>query len=406
MRPRLGFGKPFFLLGVLTFVVLTAAGAALAREKEEDSGRQSRSFHMAVQFPAVTVDAGEDVAMDLIFYNKGKSHENVRVWIAAAPQDWKTAIKTYRYAVSGVHVPAGEDRTLTFEAEPPKDVAPGSYAFEIAASTGDGEKTIKQAIAIEVKEKQEAKKEKGVRLTTSYPVLRGPSDTKFEFSFEVESKVDKDSVFDLFAQVPEGWEAGFKPAYESKTISSLRLKGNQSQTVAVEVKPPANAKAGEYPLTVKVSSAEASAEAQLTVVLTGTYSLEAATATGLLSLDAGQGRPATVSVYVKNNGTAVNNNIGFLSFKPENWKVEFKPEKIDAIEPGEFKQVEIAITPNEEALLGDYAVSVKIDGEKATQTMELRVTVKASAAWGWIGIGIIAVVIGVLLYLFKKFGRR
>jgi len=346
------------------------------------------------------------VTMDLVVYNKGKSHENVQVWVAAAPENWKAAIKTYRFGVAAVHVPAGEDRTLTFEAQPPKDLAPGRYDFEIAARTGDSEKTLKQAVAIQVQEKQAAKKEKGVRLTTSYPVLRGPSDTKFEFSFEVESKVDKDSVFDLFAQVPEGWEAGFKPAYESKTISSLRLKGNQSQTVAMEVKPPANAKAGEYPITVKVSSAEANAEAQLTVVLTGTYSLEAATATGILSLDAGQGRPATLSFYVKNTGSAVNNNVGFLSFKPENWKVEFKPEKFVAIEPGEIKQVEVAITPNEEALLGDYAVSVKVEGEKASQPLELRVTVKASAVWGWIGIGLIAAVIGGLLFLFKKFGRR
>lgn len=406
MKPRLGIGRPLTLLGIVTFWVLLAAGAASAKEKEDDSSRPSHSVYMAVQYPSIAVEAGEDVSMDLIFYNKGKSNENIRVWIAQAPKDWKTVIKTYRYGVGSVHVPPGEERSLTLEAEPPKDVEPGTYEVEVNAKTGDGEKTIKQLLTIEVKEKQEAKKEKGVRLTTSYPVLRGPSDTKFEFSFEVESKVDKDSVFDLFAQVPEGWEAGFKPAYETKTISSVRLKGNQSQTVAMEVKPPANAKAGEYPIAVKVSSAEANAEAQLTVVLTGTYSLEAGTATGILSLDAGQGRPATLSIYVKNTGTAVNNNVGFLSFKPENWKVDFKPEKIAAIEPGEIKQVEVTITPNEEALLGDYAVSVKVEGEKASQPLELRVTVKASAAWGWIGIGVIAAAIGLLLYLFKKFGRR
>ena len=34
-------------------------------------------------------------------------------------------------------------------------------------------------------------------------------------------------------------------------------------------------------------------------------------------------------------------NISFSSFKPENWKVEFKPEKIDALEPNALKQVEV-----------------------------------------------------------------
>jgi hypothetical protein len=34
-----------------------------------------------------------------------------------------------------------------------------------------------------------------------------------------------------------------------------------------------------------------------------------------------------------------------MSFKPENWKVEFKPEKIDQIEPNGLKQVEMIVTP-------------------------------------------------------------
>ena len=44
------------------------------------------------------------------------------------------------------------------------------------------------------------------------------------------------------------------------------------------------------------------------------------------------------------------------------------------------------IIPYEDALVGDYSVSVNVQGEKATKNLELRTTVKASAAWGWIGI--------------------
>jgi uncharacterized membrane protein len=237
-------------------------------------------------------------------------------------------------------------------------------------------------------------------------VLRGPSDANFEFSLEVDSKLDEDAVFDLMAQGPKGWEINFKPAYESKYISSLRIKSKQSSTVAVEVKPETGAQAGEYPINVRVSSGDANAEAKLTVILTGTYGLEVGTASGLLSLDARAGKPANVSFYVKNTGSAVNQDIKFMTFKPENWKVEFKPEKIDAIEPGDLKQVEMTITPYEDALVGDYSVGVKVDGEKASKTIEFRTTVKASAAWGWIGIGIIVVVIIGLFGLFRWLGRR
>ena len=223
---------------------------------------------------------------------------------------------------------------------------------------------------------------------------------------EVDSKLDKDAVFNLYAQGPEGWDINFKPAYEDKYISSLRIKANQSETVAIQVKPSLIAEEGEYPIKVRVSSSEAKGEAQLKAILTGTYALEVGTPTGLLSLDARQGKAANMSFYIKNSGSATNNDIKFVSFKPENWKVEFKPEKIVAIKPGQFEQVEAIISPNDEALVGDYSVNVKVDGEKESKNLEFRVTVKASAAWGWIGIGIIVLVIAGLIGLFRSLGRR
>jgi uncharacterized membrane protein len=143
------------------------------------------------------------------------------------------------------------------------------------------------------------------------------------------------------------------------------------------------------------------------VVLTGIYKLEAATPTGILSTEAVTGKPTTVSLLVKNTGSAVNRNVNLSSFKPENWKVEFKPEKLEALEPNQIKQVEATITPAATALVGDYSVGLMVDGEKSSsKTVEMRVTVKAPTAWGWIGVGLIAVVIAGMGGLFAWLGRR
>jgi uncharacterized membrane protein len=123
-------------------------------------------------------------------------------------------------------------------------------------------------------------------------------------------------------------------------------------------------------------------------------------------LNAQRGKAANLSIYVKNTGSATNHDISFVSFKPENWKVSFKPERIDAIEAGDFKQVEVTITPGEEALVGDYSTALNVKGEKASDDIEFRVTVKASTAWGWVGIGIIVFVISGLCGLFVYLGRR
>jgi uncharacterized membrane protein len=396
------------LMGTISLVVLTLAYlSGLCSAKEDAKNRPRRSVIMAAEYPGVEISAQEDVSMDLIFHNKGRTDETVEVWVADLPTDWKARVKTYRFTVTGIHVPAGENKNLTFEAQPPKDISPGKYVFRIEAQTQDGQfKMAQEILVIITGAEKKPDEDRGVRLTTSYPEIRGPSDAAFEFSMEVNSKLDIDAVFDLFAQGPKGWEINFKPAYETKFITSLRLKANQNQTIAVEVKPPPMTEAGEYPINVRVSSGDAKGEVQLAVILTGTYGLEVGTPNGLLSLDARQGKPANLSFYVKNTGSAANHDIKFMSFKPENWKVTFSPEKLDMVEPGDLKQVEMIITPYEDALVGDYSISVNVEGEKASKIIELRTTVKASAAWGWVGIGIIVAVIAGLFGIFRWLGRR
>jgi len=400
-------GGIFFLIAALFLIPFPAPIAAAGKGGDSPDQKPLRRIVMSVEYPGILVSKSEDVSMDLIFQNQGRTGEDLAVRIAETPSGWKAKIKTYRFTVTGIHVPADETKRVTFEAVPDEGTGPGDYRFRIEAETKDGRFKLAQNVLITVMETAGTEKEnRGVKLTTSYPVIRGPSDAKFEFSVEVDSKLDKDAVFDLFAQGPSGWDINFKPAYESKYISSLRLKANQSQSIAVEVKPSINAKAGEYAIPIRVSFGDAKAEAQLSVILTGTYGLEVGTLNGLLSLEARQGKPSNVSFYVKNTGSAPNHDIRFMSFKPENWKVEFNPESIDSIEPGTLKQVEMVLTPYEEALLGDYSVSVSVEGEKVNKSIEFRTTVRASATWGWIGIGIIVLVIAGLFGLFRILGRR
>jgi uncharacterized membrane protein len=395
----------FLIVFLVVFGTMILSTVSIATA--ENAKLPARAISMAAEYPGVEIAKDEDVSLDIIFHNKGRKDEDVEVWIAEKPKGWQARIKTYRFTVTGIHVPSDEDKSLTFEANPEEGIKPGDYQFRINARTLDGKFKMSQTVTVKITDDEGKSKEpRGVKLSTSYPVIRGPSDATFEFSLEVDSKLDEDAVFDLLAQGPQGWDINFKPAYETKYISSLRIKSKQSTSVAVEVKPAMGAAAGEYPINVRISSGDANAQAELAVVLTGTYGLEVGTPSGLLSLDARQGRPANMSFYVRNTGSAKNSDIKFMTFKPENWKVEFKPEKIDAIEPGDIKQVEVIITPYEDALVGDYSVAVNVEGEKASKNIEFRTTVKASAAWGWIGIGIIVMVIGGLFGLFRWLGRR
>ncbi len=391
-----------FILPIL-FALCLAASPSLAKDTEQDS-RPERGITMNFEYPEVIINKGDDVSVDLIVKNLGKRDENL-YFTHSAPAGWKTKIKTYSFSITSVHVPEDSDKSVQFAAEPDKDTKPGTYTFTVKGMTEDRALTVSHTLKITMREA--VAKEKGtIELTTSYPVLRGQNDAKFEFSLELKNKTDKEDTFNLTATAPKNWQTNFKPPYEDKYISSLRLKDNESKSLNVEVTPDRFCEAGDYFIPVTISAGGSKAEVELTVIITGTYKLKAGTPTGLLSLETEKGKPGNLSVYVKNTGSAAIPNIEFLSVKPENWKVEFTPDKIENIDPGDIKQVEVTITPAGEALVGDYAVGLSMQGERASDDLELRVTVKASAAWGWIGIGIIVLVIIGLFGLFVSLGRR
>jgi len=401
----------FFLITMILSMVFSLSmffsPFAFGEEKKKQKDLPERGIAVSPEYPGIIISQEEEnVSIDLDVTNRGSRDENIFVSLTSIPPGWKGRIKTYSFGVTGVHVKSDTSKNLTLRVEPEPDLETGTYTFGIEAQTEDKEFKSTSQVIITVEEKKAEEKPEGVKITTSYPVLRGPTDAEFEFSLEVDNKLDKDMIYNLSAQGPENWEINFKPAYEDKFISSLRLKANQSQSMAIAVKPFPLAKPGEYPIRVKVSSTEAKGEVELTVVLTGTYKLDAGTATGLLSLNAVRGKEGNLSVYVKNSGSAILNNVAFMSIKPENWKVEFSPENLETLPPGELKQVEVSITPAEQALVGDYSVGIRADAGKLSKNLELRVTVLASTAWGWIGIGIIVLVMLGLVVLFIRLGRR
>ena len=400
-RGRASLSVSVFLVGLIFCLILPSL--VLAQEEKKDL-RPERGIAVFPEFSGVVVPRGETVRMDLILEDKGRADEIIDVKISAIPNGWKATLKGGSYVVSGLYVPSGKTKNLALTLEPDKTVGPGDYLFRFDAQTADGKLTFSNKLNVTVQERTAGLED--IQITTSYPVLRGQTDAKFEFSPDIMNKSEVDRTFNLAAVAPEKWETNFKPSYEQKQISSLRIKGGTSQSVAVEVTPAKEASPGEYPVLVRVTSGEKKAEVKLTVALTGIYKLDAGTPSGILSLEAVAGKTANFSFFVRNTGSAVNRNITFSSFKPENWDVTFKPEKIDALETGALKQVEVTVKPGAQALVGDYSVGVLVNGEKSDKTIEMRVTVKASTAWGWIGIVIIIFVIAGLSALFIWLGRR
>ena len=67
---------------------------------------------------------------------------------------------------------------------------------------------------------------------------------------------------------------------------------------------------------------------------------------------------------------------------------------------------DLFIQLTEEALSGDYALTLTASNSETSDSTEFRVTVKTETLWGVVGVLLILAAVAGLGYVFRKYGRR
>ena len=163
---------------------------------------------------------------------------------------------------------------------------------------------------------------------------------------------------------------------------------------------------GDYTIPISAISAEDSLSQDLSVSITGTYSVSLSTPDGRLSLDAYADKETSVTLSITNNGNVDLTNLNLTSTAPTNWDVSFSESTIDTLEAGATKEVTAYIKPAQDVITGDYVTDITIKNDSASSMAEFRVSVKTPTTWGIVAVAIIVVLVAVLAGIFKKFGRR
>src|SRR4030042_5043880 len=218
---RVNRGQMIFFISLVTLLFVVSS-FTFAQEEKKDQ-RPERGIAVYPEFSGITITRGDTVRMDLTLENKGRTDETIDVKISKVPKDWKASLRGGSYTVSGLFVPNGKSRTLALSLEPDKSVGLGTYDFQIDGQTADGKFTSTQKLMVTVQEKTAGSED--IQVTTSYPVIRGQTDATFEFSLDVQNKSERDRTFSISATGPQNWDLNFKPAYETKQISSFQIKG-------------------------------------------------------------------------------------------------------------------------------------------------------------------------------------
>jgi len=402
----LPFIWPFLLVlvGVAPFHAMAQDTPVEGKSAAQEMPREP--FEMVLSYTNVTVGPGQEFAMDTAMINPRKEKVQINLATESVPEGWTAGFHSRypSYPVSGIMVQGEKSTTLEFKAKLPDKIEPGQYSLTVTAADSKGEKESKAQVTFRVSSKKV--ETGGLRMDSQYPVLSGSTNQTFKFGVDLKNETGNPLTTSLAAQAPPGWVIRIKPQFEETQISSIALKQEASETLSIEVQPPAQGEPGDYPVVVKSRSGPFTAEANLKVTLTGTYDLRMITPTGALNAAATAGTESQVDLLVANAGSAPLTNLAFISKKPERWEINFTPDKLDSLNPGEVREVKMAIKTPDRAVAGDYMVGVVANSPDTNKAVDLRVTVSTPTIWGWIGAIIVAVVVLGLGAVFVRLGRR
>ena len=399
-------------LGLLPVLLLPVSGVsheigepAMARESDVPD-EEKEPFELIMAYTNVTVGPGQEFEMDAEVVNPRKATVQVAIDVGSAPEGWTAGFHSRypSYPVKGIMVQGEKSTTLELKVKLPDDVEPGNYEVAVTARDGKGEKVENARIFLSVSAKKVDTG--GLKMESQYPVLSGASGQTFKFGVDLKNETDNPLTTALAAQAPPGWVVKVKPQFEDTQISSIALKEDSSETLSVEIEPPLLGDPGDYPVVVRARSGAFTAQADLQVTLTGTRELNLGTATGRLNGSVTAGKQGQIDFLVGNAGTAPLNNLAFISSKPDLWEVNFEPDKVDSLNPGELREVKMEVTAPDRAVAGDYVLTVTTNSPDVNKSIDFRVTVSTPTIWGWIGALIVAVVVLALAAVFVRLGRR
>jgi uncharacterized membrane protein len=377
-------------------LALTPAVPAVAQDAPADV----KGLFLLADYPAVTIRPGTTSTINIRLQNYALPPERLALTVSGVPSGWTATLLGGGQPVAAAMPATNQNVSLQLRLDVPASAGTGTQNLTVMAKGANAEVSLPVAVTLA--------KELPAKLSVEpqLPSLRGNARSSFEYQVNVKNDSGRNLVFGFSAAAPPNFETSFTEQYGSQEINSMPIEAGQSKTVKLKVRPPGNIGAGTYPVTMKATAEDASAEAKVALEIAGQPRLSIQGRDGLVSSRAEAGKESSIPLVVTNTGTAPAEEVELTSSAPSGWKVTFEPKTIDRIPPGENKEVQALITPPEKAVAGDYAPTLNVASRGETASQQFRVAVSTSTMWGIVGAGIIAIALLIMVAAVARFGRR
>jgi uncharacterized membrane protein len=382
-----------FLFVVVSTLLLPSA--ILAQDPPPLTG-----LWLTTPYPEFALKPGETGSIQLTIRNSRLPPQRLALELEGTPKGWEWAFKGGGREVSAVMVGSDESERLTLELKPPPDVATGEFALKVNARQDD--RIIALPLSVKLSETAAGK----LSLEPELPALRGTARSTFSFKIKATNGGTEQALFNLAAQVPEGFQAKFKRGYGSEEITGVPIDAGSSENITLDIVPSRTTAAGRYPVVMRLSAGDKSAETSLSIEVTGEPQLRIVGPQERLSGDAVAGQDSSFTFTLVNSGSAPATDIEMSASPPSGWAVEFDPKEIASIPPNSTREVTAKIRPSERAVAGDYMVTMRAGGGGLSESVQFRTTVRTSTMWGAAGLGVIAVSVLLLGGAVMRYGRR
>jgi len=384
--------RVFWLLMV---PLVLAASHARAAEAPHVKG-----LWLTTNYPSLAAQAGQGTTLQLRLQNYDLPPQRIALSVADVPSGWKAALLGNGLPVTAAMPATNDSVPLTLRVDVPANAHAGTDEIVLHAKGVGGSATLPIDITIGQNLPPQ------LTIKTDLPSLRGTPTTSFKYTFHVENDSDKDATVKLVADAPPGFQTSFTESYGTQQLSAIPIAAGKRKDLQVQVQPPDNVKAGNYPVEVHASADGAAASTQLEMQITGQPKLALSGQGGRLSATAEAGKATPISLVVRNDGSAPAQDIHLSGSPPSDWKVDFKPARIAELAPAQKVTVQALLTPSDQALAGDYMTTFDADGKSASTSADFRITVETSTLWGAIGIAVIAAALLIAVGAVARYGRR
>lgn len=365
-----------------------------------DAAKDVKGLYLLTDYPAISVRPGTTSTIALKLQNYGLAPDRYQLSVAGVPAGWSATLLGGGQPVAAAMPPTDSNVALQLRLDIPASAGIGTQTLTVKAD-GAG-RTLTLPIAVTLAKELPAK----LKVQSKLPDLRGSAKSAFDYQLTIKNDSGRNLVASFAADAPKNFETSFTEAYGSQELSSIPIEAGQSKDVKLHVRPPSTIDAGRYPVTVKVSADDATADTKLSLDIAGQPRLQLSGRDGLVSARAQAGVQSTIPVTVMNSGSAPADSISLSGSGPNGWKIAFEPKTVDRIAPGEQKEVQALITPTVKSLAGDYMVSLNAASHGENASAQYRVTVSTSTMWGMMGAGIIGIALIVMVGAIARFGRR